>query len=73
MEKNTLDPEEYNKLVNIIKKYTNLFKALYHVNPAAASEFKRKQEAYHAKHTDGHKHSPNTSGGCCGGENESNL
>jgi hypothetical protein len=60
--KNELNNEEWEKLIITIKNYTNLFKALYLLDPAAAADFRKKQEYYHnLKHTDHAEHSTN----CC--------
>lgn len=45
-EKVLLPKESLIKLKKVLKQYRNLYKTLYLVNPAAAEEFMRKQEAY---------------------------
>jgi hypothetical protein len=68
MEKNKLielSSDDSKSLITTIKKYTNLFKALYLIDPAAAAEFKKKQEYfYNDKHKD-HKHNHENTDGCC--------
>ena len=44
-----LNEDEYKSLIKIIKKYTNLYKILYFVDPAKSSEFLKKQELYHSQ------------------------
>lgn len=65
MERNhEVDKEEYKEIVKSIKKYTNLFKALYQIDQAVAGEFKKKNEFYfNEKHKNKKEH---THGGCCG-------
>jgi hypothetical protein len=58
-----LSKDDTDMLLNIIKKYCNLFKALYLIDPAAAAEFKKKQQYFYSeKHKD---HLYNNEGGCC--------
>jgi hypothetical protein len=57
-----LRKEEWDELIKMIKNYSNLFKAMYLLDPAAAAEFRKKQEFYHnQKHSDHKEHSSN----CC--------
>lgn len=60
--KKELDKDKVKLLKDVLGKYTNYYKALHHINPAAAEDFKNKQEYYyqqlHNKHNghDGHDH-----------------
>jgi hypothetical protein len=68
MEQFILPKEKSEELIAIIKKYTNLFKALYIINPSAAAEFRKKQEQYYQiKHSDHvhHKGDMQSSNSCC--------
>ena len=44
-----LNEEEYISLIKVFKKYTNLYKIFYHVDPAKSAEFLKKQEYYHSQ------------------------
>ena len=55
-----LEEENHKELINILKRYVNLYKSLHMVDPAIAAEFKKKQEAFH-KIENSHEHS----GNCC--------
>jgi hypothetical protein len=55
-----LSEEKYTDLIKIIRKYVNLYKSLHLIDPAIASEFKKKQELYHSK-----ENSKEHSGNCC--------
>jgi hypothetical protein len=60
-----LSKDDTDMLIKTVKKYCNLFKALYMIDPAAAAEFKKKQEYfYNEKHKD-HKDHHHEGGGCC--------
>ena len=70
-----IDKTYIDQLIVNIKKYVNLFKALHHIDPAIAAEFKRKQDHFHSiKHREKnekkekkHQHETGeTSTGCCG-------
>jgi hypothetical protein len=60
--KKELDKDKVKLLKGVIGKYTNYYKALHHINPAAAEDFKNKQEYYyqqlhkHNEHDDTHDH-----------------
>ena len=57
-----LNIEQHNKLMKMIKKYVNLFKTLYLIDPSIASDFRKKQEFYHKlTHPDGKENSHS----CC--------
>lgn len=56
----TLDKTSFVNLTTIIKKYINLFKALYLIDPSIAAEFKKKQEHFHKV-----EHGEHSVGGCC--------
>ena len=73
MEIKKFEQEDYKSIVSIIKKYANLFKVLYQLDPAIASEFKKKQEAYYEINQKSHTHShssheqqTHTQSSCCG-------
>jgi hypothetical protein len=55
-----LEKTSFNNLTTIIRKYTNLFKALYLIDPSIAAEFKKKQEHFHKI-----EHGEHSGGGCC--------
>ena len=68
-----IDKTYIDQLILNIKKYVNLFKALHHIDPAIAAEFKSKQDHFHSiKHREKKKESKHqndkgdTSTGCCG-------
>ena len=54
--KKELDKEKVKQLKDVLAKYTNYYKALHHINPAAAEDFKNKQEYYYQQLHDNHKH-----------------
>ncbi len=57
-----LNNQEYNKLLKILKKYMNIFKTLYLLDPSIANDFRKKQEYYHKlSHPDGKENSHS----CC--------
>jgi hypothetical protein len=74
-EKNYRNLEKNNseELISTIKKYVNLFKALHHIDPSLAAEFKKKQDHFHLiKHENKkkdpshfHSDSAGSTGGCC--------
>ena len=51
--KKELDKDKVKLLKDVLGKYTNYYKALHHINPAAAEDFKNKQEYYYQQL---HKH-----------------
>jgi hypothetical protein len=66
-----LDKNTKDALIGVIKKYVNLFKAMHHIDPSIAAEFKKKQDHFHSiKHKEkenkhNHGHIEENSGGCC--------
>jgi len=71
MEFKKLEQDDYKALAKVIRKYSNLFKVLYQLDPAIASEFKKRQEAFHDESEKNHSHSTtdnhtHSSGSCCG-------
>ena len=54
--KKELEKEKVKLLKDVLGKYTNYYKALHHINPAAAEDFKNKQEYYYQQLYDKHKH-----------------
>lgn len=58
--KNVLQEEEYKQLKKNLKKYINLFKAVYLFDPSLAAEFKRKNEQCHNT-----SHKEKMHGSCC--------
>jgi len=77
MENKKLEKEDYLSLVKVIKKYSNLFKVLYQLDPAIASEFKKKQEAFYDNshnHEHNHNNENERQSSCCGSlDNQSNY
>jgi len=77
-ESTELSIKENKDLKNIIKLYTNFYKALYLFDPALSSEFKMKNELYmnekFKKKNKNHVHSDSQSS-CCSGKlnNKSNF
>lgn len=71
-----LNNEDKKQLIKTIKKYSNMFKALMQLDPAIASEFRKKQDFYfsEAAKTKGHVHDK-TNSGCCSHkiDNKSNI
>jgi hypothetical protein len=58
-----LSEETHKELIKIIRKYLNLYKSLHFIDPAVASEFKKKQELYHLYQSKENKNEH--SGNCC--------
>lgn len=54
--KKELDKEQLSQLKDILNKYTNYYKALHHINPSAAEDFKNKQEYYFQQSHNKHSH-----------------
>lgn len=66
-----LNETEYRELKKIMKKYTNLYKALYLFDPSLSAEFKTKNEFYMneklKKSKKSHQHIDSQSS-CCSGK-----
>ncbi len=46
---NEINEKHYKSLIKVFKKYTNLYKVLYYIDPAKSAEFLKKQEYFYAK------------------------
>jgi hypothetical protein len=46
---NEITEKQYKSLIKVFKKYTNLYKILYYIDPAKSAEFLKKQEYYFTK------------------------
>lgn len=45
-----INETQYRSLIKVFKKYTNLYKILYYIDPAKSAEFLKKQEFYFSKY-----------------------